>query len=329
MLQIKDYSAMIKINNIMFDVTDRCNFRCAHCYKEQDARGTDLPFDTISRFLDEIERQKVCSSIVISGGEPLLYPDLDRLLLRLHGRYAVRVNTNGYYLHEHIGFLKGIASLRLQVSLDGHDEETFYQIRHTHAFDRTVENTIKAKENGLSVYFRATLTTKTIDHYERFIDLSRETGIPIMIRPIVNTGEERQRELSIEYSRLTKWYEEVEQKGYLAYTAGRSPLSENSCPLLKDVPKVSLLTIDPAGNVYPCSLLRGGKFLIGNIKEHSLSALCERADDALAALKEIIFSPSCTACGFRKQLGDGSCAVACYFGNKKCLKEKIYGGAIR
>lgn len=51
--------------------------------------------------------------------------------------------------------------------------------------------TVKPKENGLSVYFRATLTTKTIDHYERFIDLSRETGIPIMIRPIVNTGEER------------------------------------------------------------------------------------------------------------------------------------------
>lgn len=139
---------MIKINNIMFDVTDRCNFRCSHCYKEQDVRGTDLPFDAISHFLDEIECQKGCSSIVISGGEPLLYPELDRLLLMLNSRYAVRVNTNGYYLNEHIDSLKGIASLRLQVSLDGYDEESFYLIRHAHAFDRIVKNTIKAKLNS-------------------------------------------------------------------------------------------------------------------------------------------------------------------------------------
>ncbi len=319
---------MLRVNNIMFDVTDKCNFRCSHCYKEQNVCGTDLSFERIEKFLDNIEKSKECSSIVISGGEPLLYPDLVKLLHRLNGKYTVRVNTNGIFLDEYIEMFQAIANLRVQISLDGYDDETFYQIRNNHGFDKIVQNALMAKQNGLNIYFRATLTSKTIENYEEFIKLSLRTGIPLVIRPLVNTDEIRQKKLKIEYTELVDWYRDVEEKGYLAYTSGTSPLSENSCPLLKEKGVISLLTIDNFGNIYPCSLLRGDKFLLGNLKDEDLDLFEIRVEEAISNLQKIVFSESCQKCGFRKQLGDGTCAVSCYFGNKKCIKKKIYGGKI-
>lgn len=315
---------MIGIANIMLDVTDKCNFRCAHCYKKQDAVGIDLPLDLIEQFLDDVEANGKCNSIVISGGEPLLYSEIEALLNRLNGKYHIRVNTNGYYVDKYIDFLKTIKNLKVQISMDGYDDNTFYQIRKNHGFIKIIQNGIEAKKNNIDVYYRATLTSKTLNNYEEFIRLSEKIGIPFIIRPIVNTGEERQQNLCIDYSRLLDWYKEIEEKDYLVYTAGHSPLTENSCPLMKDNPSISILTIDNMGDIYPCSLLRGNKFLMGNLKYDSLDSLGKSINDVILNLKNIVFSDSCHKCGFRETLGDGTCAVSCYFGNKKCIKKKIY-----
>ena len=39
---------------VTFQVTDRCNYECVHCYQEHDAHDDELSFAEVDRILDEI-----------------------------------------------------------------------------------------------------------------------------------------------------------------------------------------------------------------------------------------------------------------------------------
>ncbi len=315
----------MKVNYVMFDVTDHCNFNCKHCYKNQPDDYVDLKINGILSFLREFEKRNQKPSIVISGGEPLLYEDLYKLLDCVCDGRSVRVNTNGLLLKRDCERLLKYKNLRIQVSLDGYDDYTFYQVRNNHSFGKIVENTKAVFDKGLEVYFRATLTNKTIDNYEKFIELSKLTGVPLVIRPMYNTGEVEQQSLKIAFEDLCRWQQFVIQKGQIEYTGGRNLISESSCPLLHKDLIYSTLTVDNYGKVFPCQLLRSKDFYMGSIYENTYEEIFSKGRKIVSSLENIINSDSCRKCGFRKNFGNGTCVSACYLGNKKCVKDKIMG----
>ena len=318
----------MKVNYVMFDVTDHCNFNCKHCYKNQPDNYVDLQVNKIIWFLDEFMSRGQKPGVVISGGEPLLYEPLYTLLDHVCDGRSVRVNTNGISLDRHYKMLLKYPNLRVQVSLDGYDDETFFQVRNNHGFERIVDNTKTAFENGLDVYFRATLTNRTLDHYEEFIQLSKLTGVPIVIRPMYNTGEPEQQELKIEFEDLCRWQDTVIQRGQIEYTGGRNLISESSCPILHKDLIYSTLTVDNHGCVYPCQLLRSKQFYLGNIYTDTYDQIFSDNGRIVAALRKIIDSESCRKCSFRKHFGNGTCVPACYIGNKNCVNQKIVGNVL-
>lgn len=315
----------MKVHYVMFDITDHCNFNCKHCYKNQPDDYRDLDYNRIICFLNEFEKRGQRPSIVISGGEPLLYKHLYDLLDRICDGRSIRINTNGTLLKQNYVRLLKYKNLQIQVSIDGYDDSTFFQIRNNHCFEQVVTSTKIAYENGLDVYFRATLTNKTIDDYEKFISLSQLTGVPLVIRPMYNTGEFEQQELKIEFENLCKWQQTVISKGQIKYVGGRDLISESSCPILHKDLIYSTLTVDNYGKVYPCQLLRSDQFYMGNIFTESYEEIFSKGKNIVSALKGIIESDSCRKCGFRKNFGNGTCVSACYLGNKKCVKGKIMG----
>lgn len=316
----------MKISYVMFDVTDKCNFKCKHCYKKQSDSYTDLDIEVIIRFLKELEERGHIPSIVISGGEPLLYKQLYNLLDFVCDGRSVRVNTNGILLNQNYEKLLKYNNLHIQVSLDGYNDETFYQIRNNHYFEQIIVNTKKAYEAGLNVYFRATLTSKTIDQYEKFIDVSKETKIPLVIRPMYNTGEPEQQKLKIKFEDLCQWQQNISDNNYLEYTGGKNLISESSCPLLQKNLIFSTLTVDNKGRVFPCQLLRSDQFYMGSIYNDSFDSIFSNSKKIVSSIKNIINSDGCRKCGFRENFGNGTCVSACYLGNKKCVKNKILGG---
>lgn len=146
------------LRDVRISVIDRCNFRCPYCMPES-------TFDHSYRFLDksqwlsfdEITRlSRLCVSLGavklrITGGEPLLRPNIDDLIRQLGAIKGVRdlaLTTNGVLLPQWAGRLKEAGLKRLTVSLDTLDESVFARLSGNKGKLRDVLNGIQAAEQA-------------------------------------------------------------------------------------------------------------------------------------------------------------------------------------
>lgn len=90
--------------NGWLEITTACNMRCPGCYRGCDApghTGETKSLDAICAEILELRRIRNCSMISISGGEPLLHPDLDEIVHFVAARQMRPVLfTNGLLLDE-------------------------------------------------------------------------------------------------------------------------------------------------------------------------------------------------------------------------------------
>jgi cyclic pyranopterin phosphate synthase len=127
------------LRDLRISVTDRCNFRCVYCMPRA-VFGKDYPFLPHSALLtfEEIERlarvfvAHGVEKIRLTGGEPLLRKDIERLIERLaalttpDGRALdLTLTTNGSLLERKARSLKEAGLTRVTVSLDALDDALF------------------------------------------------------------------------------------------------------------------------------------------------------------------------------------------------------------
>src|ERR1700716_2380998 len=96
----------------------RCNLDCGYC-KEYDDVSRPVPLEEMKRRLDALADMGT-SIITISGGEPLMHPDLDELIRHIRHRGMIAgLITNGFYLNkERIERLNEAGLEHLQISID-------------------------------------------------------------------------------------------------------------------------------------------------------------------------------------------------------------------
>jgi cyclic pyranopterin phosphate synthase len=122
------------LHDLRISVTDRCNFRCVYCMPK-DVFGRDYPFLPHAELLtfEEIERiarvfvELGVRKIRLTGGEPLLRRNLERLIERLAALPDVdlTLTTNGALLARKARSLRDAGLARITVSLDALDDPTF------------------------------------------------------------------------------------------------------------------------------------------------------------------------------------------------------------
>jgi MoaA/NifB/PqqE/SkfB family radical SAM enzyme len=66
------------INSIYFELTNSCNLNCSYCCANANNNNKTLDIDKIIRVVNEA-KDFGCRSIILSGGEPLLYNNLYEL----------------------------------------------------------------------------------------------------------------------------------------------------------------------------------------------------------------------------------------------------------
>ena len=96
----------------------RCNLACAYC-NEFDKHSAPVPLDEMLRRIDRLAELGT-TAVHLSGGEPLLHPDLDEIVRRIRRRGMLAgLLTNGYLLtRERIERLNGAGLDQLQISID-------------------------------------------------------------------------------------------------------------------------------------------------------------------------------------------------------------------
>jgi cyclic pyranopterin phosphate synthase len=127
------------MHDLRISVTDRCNFRCTYCMPKE-VFGRDYPFLPQSSLLSFEEITRLAQAFVrlgvrklrLTGGEPLLRKQLDRLVSQLAqistpegGALDLTLTTNGSLLERHARALRDAGLGRVTVSLDALDDAIF------------------------------------------------------------------------------------------------------------------------------------------------------------------------------------------------------------
>lgn len=96
----------------------RCNLACTYC-NEFDNHSPPVPTDEVCRRVDKLAELGT-SIITISGGEPLMHPEIEEIIARIrHHDMIAGIITNGYFLMpDKIQALNDAGLEHLQISID-------------------------------------------------------------------------------------------------------------------------------------------------------------------------------------------------------------------
>ncbi|MFC4556923.1 GTP 3',8-cyclase MoaA [Virgibacillus kekensis] len=158
---IKDQFGRV-LKDLRISVIDKCNFRCTYCMPKE-IFGEDyvflsekelLSFDEIVRLAKTFAKAGV-EKIRITGGEPLMRKDLDKLISRLSeipGINDIALTTNAVFLPKKAHKLKEAGLKRVNISLDAIEDEVFTQINGKGVVAKPVLKGIEAAQKaGLKI----------------------------------------------------------------------------------------------------------------------------------------------------------------------------------
>jgi cyclic pyranopterin phosphate synthase len=148
------------LRDLRISVTDRCNFRCTYCMPKE-VFGRDYPFLRRDQLLTFEEIARLARAFVacgvekirLTGGEPLLRKDVERLvamLAELPG-LDLTLTTNGSLLPQKARALAAAGLQRVTVSLDALEDEVFRAMNDVDfPVARVLEGIDAAAEAGLA-----------------------------------------------------------------------------------------------------------------------------------------------------------------------------------
>lgn len=151
--------------------TGGCDFRCPFCHNAslviEPERGQRISEEEVLKYLSK--RKGIIDGVCITGGEPLLQPDIDEFLKKVRGvGYDVKLDTNGSFPDK----LKRLVEDKLvdYVAMDlKSSKENYGKVIGIEGYDTTrVEESIDyLMESGIDYEFRTT-AVKSLHDMEDF-----------------------------------------------------------------------------------------------------------------------------------------------------------------
>ncbi len=142
------------LSSLRLSLIDRCNLRCAYCMPEaeyrwiaNDARLTASEFVRLATLFVSLGVER----IRLTGGEPLLSPQLAEIVTRIHQtspQTELTLTTNGILLAQQAPALRRAGLNRLTVSLDTLDAKTFERLTRRAALPQVLQGIEAARQAG-------------------------------------------------------------------------------------------------------------------------------------------------------------------------------------
>ena len=149
--------------HVQLEVTDKCNLRCRHCYRldtDQIPESKDLDDEGINRLVQQIIDAKVYS-LVITGGEPLIRPEvvINAVKRAREVGMFVSVNTNLLLLTPEIAAsLKKSDVSSLLVSCPSSNTDVYKQVTRCGDYNRLLPKLKLLMDFGISCMVNMVVT---------------------------------------------------------------------------------------------------------------------------------------------------------------------------
>lgn len=182
---------------VAIDITNKCNYRCTHCYNasgENNIVNNELTDIELKDLILDVA-QMLPDNVCFCGGEPLLR--LEVLLecsriLHENGVKNISIVSNGYFINRDTAImLKDNYVNRVQISLDGANAESCYFIRNNmKAFDKAVNALKILKQIHMGEVFIAFCpTSRNIAELPEVAKICENIGIyTIRLQPLMTIG---------------------------------------------------------------------------------------------------------------------------------------------
>jgi len=316
------------LDTVYIETTNACNLECIHCYADAEG-GLEKEMSTgeLLGLIDTLADLGVLN-VVLTGGEPMLRPDIFGLMEHIVKReMSFNLFTNAVLLDEKkVARLKELGPEMVAVSLDGGSAETYRKIRGSDTFDKVVESIRMLADAGLVVRINSTVYTDNIHEaeellelstgigahqitFDRFMDFGRGAAHTELMPPI-----DASRDIAFRLSKRTEQMmrgkrmelPSVSVDDHFQTKRDEAAPKYSSCGI-----GTSQLTIRANGDVVLCPVLSGGEHVAGNVLKESIKAIWE-GSPVFAPLRNHTVEdiPECLECKYHDDCR-GGCKARC------------------
>ena len=211
---------------LMLEPLFRCNLACAGCGKIQYPAQVLKKHLSVEQCLKAVEE---CGAPLVSipGGEPLMYPEIDRLVAELVKRKKyIYLCTNAILLKEKLDLFTPSKYLTFSVHMDGLREDHDESVCRDGVYDQAVEGIRAALARG----FRVTTNTTLFDgasplRMRQFFDEMMAVGVEgMMVSPGYSYAKAPDQEHFLRRARTHQLFAEMLAEPKKAWKFNQSPL---------------------------------------------------------------------------------------------------------
>ncbi|MFA5746517.1 MAG: radical SAM protein [Candidatus Paceibacterota bacterium] len=266
---------------VTLNVTNRCNFKCVHCYNGSSSgwEGEELGLAEIKSLLKELKKMEVFL-ISVNGGEPFLRKDIFEILEEINRLgFVSNINTNASLVTPEIAKrMSELGFKSVDVSLHADNRKNFLRFTGSELFDQTaagIKNLIKA---GVPPSIAFVATSVNISWASDVVKTAANLGVRSMHTIVlVERGRAAGSGLTVKMADLKKAYDKLIKQGekYKVDLFLECPfnLHEGIASYgMEDIEMDGgcfggryLACVQANGDVTPCALFPD--YVVGNIKQ--------------------------------------------------------------
>ena len=270
---------------IGWEITNKCNLTCKHCFTAAAKRAYGEMSTAECRTVIDSMANIGVETIGWTGGEPLLRDDLDELIAYA-GQKKIRstVTTNAVLLNrDRAKRLKGAGNRAVQISIDGSTPERNRLMRGTtdEEFSKILDAIRYCRELKTRITIATVLGRENLDDAPNMLDLAKREQVDLIrfcCYAPVGRGKRKDVRDRFDFDGSLKALYRFIQQAQLQddvmvdWDVGFGPLppdySFHQCIAGKET-----FYLKATGDVYPCTSLTYAQFLVGNIRQTPLEEL--------------------------------------------------------